>query len=128
MADTKGPRKVLIVDGDSEVADAMSSALRRHGFEPVYRRMAQGILKLVQQEKPQAVVLELSLPDADGQVLINQLSGDWDAKKAPIVVVSGYTSRLSGTNRDKVEAVLTKPFQMDALVHQVELAAQKNKW
>ena len=123
----EGSKKVLIVDGDGETGEAVSGALRQRGFEPMYRRRGTGLLKLVKDEKPATVVLELALPDVDGQAVLKELKDDWDAKKVPIVVYSTYTSRLNATNRQKVEAVLTKPVGMDELVHQVELAASKKQ-
>lgn len=124
--DTKS-RKVVIVDGDSEVCDEVARALRHRGYEPVVRRRGAGLVKYVKDEKPATVVLELALPDYDGNTLLKELKDDWDAKKVPVVVVSGYTSRLNYSGREKAEAVLSKPFAMDDLMHQVELAAAKKQ-
>ncbi len=124
--DTKS-RKVVIVDGDSEVCDEVARALRNRGYEPVVRRRGAGLVKFVKDEKPATVVLELALPDYDGNTLLKELKDDWDAKKVPVVVVSGYTSRLNYSGREKAEAVLSKPFAMDDLMHQVELAAAKKQ-
>jgi DNA-binding response OmpR family regulator len=124
--DTKS-RKVVVVDGDGEMLEAVSAALRRRGYEPIARRRGAGLVKLVKDEKPATVVLELALPDYDGQALLKELKDDWDAKKVPVIVVSGYTSRLNYRGREQAEAVLTKPVAMDELLHQVELAAAKKQ-
>lgn len=116
-------RKVVIVDGDGDTCDAISRALRMHGWEPIVSRRGQGVVKLVKDQDPATVVMELSLPDYDGVLLLRELKDDWDAKKIPIVVVSGYTSRLNAGSREHVEGILPKPFSMDELLHQVEVAA-----
>src|SRR5579875_3162774 len=116
-------KKILVVDNDGELCEKLSRVLRERGYQPLVRRRGEGLVKLVKDEKPATVVLELSLPDYDGQVLLKQLKDDWDAKKVPVVVVSEYTSRLNARNRDQAEALLSKPIAIEELAHRVELAA-----
>ena len=127
MAADLNSKKVVVVDGDGETCEAVSAALRRRGWEPIVSRRGTGVVKLVKDADPASVILELALPDYDGMALLKELKADWDAKKIPVVVVSGYTSRLNAGGREQVEGVLAKPFAMDELMHQVEVAATKKK-
>ena len=127
MAADLNSKKVVVVDGDGETCEAVSAALRRRGWEPSVSCRGAGVVKLVKDADPASVILELALPDYDGVALLKELKADWDAKKIPVVVVSGYTSRLNASGREQVEGVLPKPFAMDELMHQVEVAATKKK-
>ena len=124
MADLD-PRKVMVLDNDSDTLEPLERNLRDRGFRPIVLRRAQNAVKRVKDEKPGALILELSLPDADGRALIKELKDDWDAKKVPIVVFSNYPNRLDGRNRESVEAVVGKPADWQDLLTHVERAIQK---
>ncbi len=115
-------KKVIVVDGDGEFDEDLSRRLRERGYEPmVIRRGAQAV-KAVKDNKPGAVVLELSLPDRDGRQVLKEIKDDWDAKKVPVIVASGYVSRLDARGREQVEAVLSKPVDWDTLLNRIQMA------
>ena len=124
MADLN-PKKVVVVDGDSDTIDVLDHALRDRGYQPIFVRRGAQAMKRVKDEKPGAVILELALPDRDGRTVIKELKDDWDVKKVPIVVLSNYPNRLDRANRDKVEAVFDKPADVEVVLSEVERAIQK---
>jgi DNA-binding response OmpR family regulator len=120
-------KKVIVVDGDGEFDEDLSRRLRERGYEPmVIRRGAQAV-KAVKDNKPGAVVLELSLPDRDGRQVLKEIKDDWDAKKVPVIVASGYVSRLDARGREQVEAVLSKPVDWDLLLNRIQMACEKKR-
>jgi DNA-binding response OmpR family regulator len=126
MADLN-PKKVVVIDGDSDSIEPLERSLRERGYQPVVLRRGRRAVELVKSEKPGAVVLELALPDVDGCGVIKQLQDDWEAKKVPIVVFSNYPNRLSGAQREKVEAVVGKPADWEDLLGQVQKAIAKGQ-
>ena len=128
MADLD-PKKVLVIDNDSDSLEPLERTLRDHGIQPIVLRRGEQALKRVKDEKPGAVILELALPDRDGRSVIKELKDDWDAKKVPIVVLSNYPNRLDRKEREQVEAVLGKPADWDDVFDHVQKAiarAQSN--
>ncbi len=120
-------KKIIVVDNDPDSFEPLVDRLRERGLEPVLVRRGERTFKLVKDEKPGAVVLELNLPDVDGYQVLKQLKDDWEAKKVPVIVVSEYTSRLDHKGREWSERIVNKPVDLDYLVEQVQAAANKKR-
>ena len=119
------PKKVMVLDNDSDTLDPLERSLRDHGYRPIILRRGEQAVKRVKDEKPGALVMELALPDVDGRQVISEIKDDWDAKRVPIVVLSNYPNRLDSRNREKVEAVLGKPTDYEEVVTQVQRAIER---
>src|SRR5688500_9841276 len=84
---------VLIVEDDPSSSEFVQSALQRAGFESDVAATVSEALLHVEQDWPQAVILDLRLPDADGTVLLRRLKRD--RRKTRVAVVTGVAD-LSG--------------------------------
>ncbi len=120
-------KKVIVVDGDGEFNDDLARRLRERGYEPMVLRRGAQALKTVKDNKPGAVVLDLTLPDRDGRQVLKEIKDDWDAKKVPVIVATGYPSRLDAAGRSQVEAVLVKPVDWDELLSRIQEACAKKR-
>jgi DNA-binding response OmpR family regulator len=117
--------KVLIVEDDSVIADAMAKHLAAAGFDPiVVTKGDQGLARL-RFERPDVCVLDLMLPGRDGWSVIE--SARAEGIPTPIVVVSAR-----GTEHDRIHALeigaddyLVKPFSMNELVARVRAASRR---
>jgi two-component system, OmpR family, KDP operon response regulator KdpE len=116
--------RVLIVDDEPGLRQALSINLRARGYEVDLAATATAALALAARHPPDAVVLDLGLPDMDGGAVIDGLRG-WT--RAPIIVLSART-----TQSDKVEALdagaddyVTKPFGMDELLARLRAALRR---
>ncbi|MDQ3701371.1 MAG: response regulator [Chloroflexota bacterium] len=127
MADDDRSNKVVVVEDDPAIIELLSDELRMQGFEPLILRRGGNAVKIVKEEKPAAVVLDLALPDKDGAQILKELKDDWDAKKVPVIIISAYTGRLDHTGRSNAEAVFPKPFDLDQLMASVRAAVSKPK-
>jgi DNA-binding response OmpR family regulator len=117
--------RVLIVEDDDLIAEAMQRHLAAAGFDAT--RVADGTKALarIRYERPDVVVLDLMIPGADGWRVIETARAEGIA--TPIVVVSAR-----GTEHDRVHALeigaddyLVKPFSMKELVARVQVAARR---
>lgn len=120
-------KKVVVVDGDGEFDEDLARRLWERGYEPMILRRGAQVVKTVKDTKPGAVVLELALPDRDGRQVLKEIKDDWDAKKVPVIVASGYLSRLDAKSRSQVEAVVSKPVDWDYLLNQIQQACSKKR-
>jgi two-component system KDP operon response regulator KdpE len=116
--------RILVVDDDVRILKTLEVNLRARGFEVLLARTGEDALKLAARHHPDAVVLDLGLPQMDGLDVVRGLRG-WTS--VPIVVLSGR-----GTEAAKVEALdlgaddyLTKPFGMDELMARVRAALRR---
>ena len=117
--------KVLIVEDDDLIAEAMAQHLAAAGLEPVRVGAGEIGLARLRYERPDVLVLDLMLPGIDGWSLIETARSEGIG--TPIVVVSAR-----GTEHDRVHALqigaddyLVKPFSMKELVARVQAAARR---
>lgn len=110
--------KILIVEDDRGIANFVQTALETSGYQVLNAdRCGQGILVFA-SHVPDLVILDLGLPDMDGEEFIRQIRS---ISAVPIVVLSARTEE-----GDKVSALdlgandyITKPFGMAELLARV---------
>ncbi len=107
--------RVLIVEDEPALLRALRINLRARGYEVATSSAGQDALVEAARRPPDAVLLDLGLPDMDGNEVIRQLRS-WTS--VPVIVLSGRAG--SG---DKIGALdagaddyVTKPFSMEELV------------
>jgi two-component system, OmpR family, KDP operon response regulator KdpE len=105
---------VLVVDDDSPMLRVIGVGLRSYAFAVVTASDAGTALDLAAHRHPDAVVLDLGLPDLDGMDVLRALRA-WTS--VPVLVVSGRTgvsSRVAALDAG-ADDYLTKPFALDEL-------------
>jgi two-component system, OmpR family, KDP operon response regulator KdpE len=112
---------VLVVDDEPPILRTMDVNLRARGYAVQLAATGTQALALAARHHPDAVVLDLGLPDIDGVEVIRGLRG-WTT--VPIIVLSARTAE-----RQKVAALdagandyVTKPFGMDELMARLRVA------
>jgi DNA-binding response OmpR family regulator len=112
---------VLVIEDDAAIGHMLVTLLGAEGYRAVL--VADGALALdaVRAERPSLITLDLSLPNVDGLQILDGLD-DGGAPTVPVVVVSAYTKRLTARHRERVAAVVEKPFELDALLRSIDAA------
>jgi two-component system KDP operon response regulator KdpE len=112
---TTNATRVLVVDDEPEIVRALTIVLRGAGYAVEAARTKAGALQAVATRPPEAVVLDLVLPDGDGVAVCRDIRS-WS--RLPILVLSAV-----GDEREKVRALdagaddyVTKPFGTDELL------------
>src|SRR5262249_39743953 len=107
--------RVLVVDDERQILRALPTSLRAAGFEVETAETAEGALTAAAMRPPEAVILDLVLPDGTGTDVTRELRS-WSS--APIIVLSAI-----GDEREKVAALdagaddyVTKPVGIDELL------------
>jgi two-component system, OmpR family, KDP operon response regulator KdpE len=109
-----GPR-VLVVDDEQQILRALRTSLRGAGYDVETADTAEGALAAAGMRPPEAVILDLVLPDGTGIEVCRELR-TWSS--APVIVLSAV-----GEEREKVAALdagaddyVTKPVGIDELL------------
>jgi two-component system, response regulator RegA len=115
----------LIVEDDLSTSEFVAKALRQKGFESEAANSVGEALLRVEEEWPQAVILDLRLPDADGTVLLRRLRRD--IRKTHIAVVTGVADLTSyvGLTQFPPDILLGKPIDLAKLIRWLEKARQQ---
>jgi two-component system KDP operon response regulator KdpE len=119
------PSRVLVVDDELPMLRALGANLRARGYLVEVARSGEEALELAAGQLPDAVILDLGLPDISGVEVIDGLRG-WT--RVPIIVLSARDSE-----QDKVTALdagaddyVTKPFGMNELLARLRAAVRRN--
>ena len=84
-----GDRVLLVVEDDVTFALTLLEMGRAAGFKGVVATSGAQALELARSIKPDAVTLDLRLPDIDGWVLLDRLKHDPSTRHIPVHVISG---------------------------------------
>lgn len=113
--------RILVVEDEPGISGFISAALAANGYDVEKAANGKEALMLIASHCPDAVVLDLGLPDIDGQKIIASVR-EWSA--VPILVVSARTHE-----RDKITAFeqgaddyITKPFSTGELLARIKTA------
>jgi two-component system response regulator VicR len=80
-------------------------------------------LRMIRQEKPDLVLLDLMMPDMDGWEVYQQMKADENTKDIPVIVVTAKAQsidRVLGLHIAKVDDYIAKPFSPQELMSSVE--------
>ena len=109
---------ILIIEDEKNILDFMSRTLKANGYKTTTVTSGKAGLSIINSQCPDLILLDLGLPDMDGNDIIASVR-EWTS--CPIIVISARTGE-----HDKVAALdlgaddyITKPFQSMELVARV---------
>lgn len=115
---------VAVIEDEVPIRKFLRTALAGEGYRVLEAETAREGLRLITQEHPQAVVLDLGLPDRDGLEVVQEVR-TWST--VPIVILSAR-----GQEQDKIHALdagaddyLTKPFGVGELLARLRAALRR---
>ncbi|MEZ4403030.1 MAG: sigma-54 dependent transcriptional regulator [Kofleriaceae bacterium] len=111
--------RVLVVDDDELLGNAIASGLSRRGFDAACTVTVEATLTHLAHHQVELVLLDVHLPDADGIRLCAELIQRWPA--LDVVVMSGSVSidRAVAAVRAGALDFICKPFTVDALARRI---------
>lgn len=86
-------KKILVIDDEADVRTFLSAVLKKEGYQTITAEDGVKGLIAVRQEKPDAVILDLQMPNKTGTDFYRNLMKDKELKETPIIVVSGLAGR-----------------------------------
>lgn len=90
-------RTVLVADDSREVLEAAESVLREGGYHVITAADGAETLKVVRQEHPDLVVLDLLMPKMTGFDVLREIRQDARVEGTPVLVMSGvYKDNVLG--------------------------------
>ena len=116
--------RILVVDDEPQILRALETNLRGAGYEVDTAATAEDALSTVASRRPEAVILDLLLPDGRGTDVCRELR-TWSS--VPVILLSAV-----GEEAEKVAALdagaddyVTKPFGMDELLARLRAAMRR---
>ncbi|MBV9998559.1 MAG: response regulator, partial [Verrucomicrobia bacterium] len=107
-----GDRSLLIVEDDPAFRPLLSEIARAQGFKYLLAPDGRTALTLIDDYKPDAVSLDISLPHVDGWRLLDRLKSDLGTRHIPVVIISAHDEPQRGLKHGALRC-LTKPVSRD---------------
>ena len=113
-------KKVLVIDDEADVRTFITMVLKNDGYETVTATNGAEGLKVLREESPDLVILDLMMPNQSGTDFYRRLVQDKKHGKIPVIVVSGVPGRDLAIR--KPAAVFDKPIDPDQFLEAVAAA------
>jgi two-component system cell cycle response regulator DivK len=114
--------KILYIEDIQDNITYVEKIVNSRGHEFLFARNAEDGLELASTSKPDLILLDLGLPDADGQTLSVWLKGDPALSSIPIIVLTAWPEEVARRTVDayKLNGYLCKPFLLADLVSKID--------
>jgi CheY-like chemotaxis protein len=119
IAATHDAPTVLVVEDSEVIRRVIALILEGEGYHVVATDRGDRALSLARAERPDAVTLDLNLPDSGGREVLRRLKADDRTTDIPVIVVSAYAEALSVDDRVRADDVIAKPFDLDDFLGRV---------
>lgn len=107
---------VLVIDDDPSIHEMMERFLTKEGFQVVTALSGQEGLRLARELKPDAITLDILMPDVDGWTVLTALKADPDLTDIPVIILTITDNKHKGYVFGAVDC-MTKPIDRDRLIN-----------
>jgi len=110
---------VLVVDDDADVRALVAELLTRAGYEVAQAANGREALKLLFDERPDLIVLDVSMPELDGWATLERIR---ELSDVPVMMLTALGAELEKVRalRAGADDYMTKPFGRQELLARVE--------
>jgi two-component system alkaline phosphatase synthesis response regulator PhoP len=125
-------KKILIVDDDPDLVEAVSTILESKGYAVSTAYGGVEGLKKAKAESPDLIVLDVMMPDKDGYAVCKELKADEKYRAIPILLLTAVVSNIPTTKYThqmgmdtEADDYVDKPVEPQELVRRVEALLSK---
>ena len=118
--------RILAVDDDPQTLRYVRDALTKAGYTPVVTGDPEEISRLMAEEEPRLVLLDLMLPGSDGMELMKEIR---EISDVPVIFLSvnGQEETIARAFENGADDYVVKPFSATELVARIKAALRKRE-
>lgn len=114
-------KNVLVIEDNHAILDVITLILQSESYKVNGLNKSADMLLHIEQFKPDLIILDIMLPDADGRDLLKTLRSDEKTADIPVLMISArYTEQNVQHGEFKPNGFLAKPFDIDDLLDRIE--------
>ena len=117
---------VLVVDDDRDLLLLLTHVLEEEGFIVVSSNTGRAALGLARAAKPDAIILDLTLPDLDGIQVARELKADERTRGIPVLLLTGRHVAESEIADLGLAGALAKPCLTEVVVERLREAIERS--
>ena len=114
--------KILVADDDQSLVRTLTWILKESGYDVVVAPGGEGLLAMVEQERPNLLLLDIMMPHTDGLQLLERLKADERFRDLPVLMISSMPPEEATVRALGLGAAdfISKPFRVRELLARVE--------
>ena len=124
---TNSLARILVAEDETSLNDLLQDALRMNGYETISAKHGLEALRLIREQKPDLVILDINMPQLDGFGVIEKLRNENNS--VPVIVLTARDQQDDksigfGLGADDF---VTKPFGLEELLMRVAAVLRRSK-
>jgi DNA-binding response OmpR family regulator len=121
--------KILVVDDETDIVEIVSVILSSQWYKVITALKGEEGLIKANKERPDLILLDITMPDMNGYDVCAKLKDNKDTKKIPVIMLTGQSGHDTIAKAHTVGAddYILKPFTMTTLLNKVSECLAKHK-
>lgn len=121
-------RRLVYVEDNTDARETMAELLRNIGYEIIDVARGEEVLNHVLSARPDAVILDIGLPDIDGYEVVRRIRANPDSRYVPVIALTGYGKLrdMNETSAAGFDAHLVKPTDIGELTRTLDYLIASN--
>lgn len=113
-------KKILIVDDEAGIIQEVKEFLEEEGYEVHTADTAKAGMKLIEEVRPDVILIDIKLPDASGNEVLRFCKER--SPKTKTVIVTGYVDQHVMDEAEQLgrDAFLQKPFNLEKIINEIQ--------
>jgi CheY-like chemotaxis protein len=122
-------KRILIVDDEPDILKIVIFRLKTKGYQTISATSGEEALRLVAENKPNLIILDLRMPGIDGDEVCRRIKADQDLCDIPVILLTASTGQDIEKLSKEIGAVdfIRKPFDSQEFINKIEgILSKKN--
>lgn len=108
-------KRILVIENDREILNILSYILIDEGYQVKSVRSLDGIIDLVTSYKPDAILLDIIIPEVESSEICRTIKSTESIKHIPLIVLSTHPEIIAQIKEICADEVISKPFDINNL-------------
>ncbi len=116
-------KKILIVDDDKELSDALFTVMKAAGYKPLVAQDGVEGLELARTEKPDLILLDITMPKMNGLQMLHTLRRESPNKLIPVILLTNAddpTHIVHGVELKSSDYIIKSQTSLETIVKRVK--------
>ncbi len=101
-------KRILVVDDEPDFCSIIQGQLEKEGFEVELAYNGVEGLKKIRENPPDALILDVMMPEKDGYEVCGELKGDENLAGIPVVLLTAVASHVTSTRYSHADGMSTE--------------------
>ncbi len=101
-------KRILVVDDEPDFCSIIQGQLEKEGFEVELAYNGVEGLEKIRANPPEAIILDVMMPEKDGYEVCNELKGDDKLADIPVILLTAVASHVTSTRYSHADGMSTE--------------------